>query len=272
MKIGYYIKKAALENDSRIEGILAQLERGGVASYRIRCCSCVQPGTAMMLSFGGDGMFLSAAHIVAEAGLPILGVNLGRMGFLAANKPGTVAGDILGGAWTVENLDMLKVDCGNLNIPDFWPYAVNELSLHRDTAEMLGVDVQVDGKPLPTYWADGVLVATSAGSTAYSLSAGGPICLPAAPVHLITPVAPHNLNLRPLVVPAESRIRLSGKSRSGRMLLTLDNRSWSVPCGTVVTVESAGFPLKRVQLGESAFIEALKSRFFWGQDVRNASE
>jgi len=137
---------------------------------------------------------------------------------------------------------------------------------------MLGVDVEVNGNHLPTYWADGLLVATSAGSTAYSLSAGGPICLPDAPVRLITPVAPHNLNLRPLVIPANAEVVLRGKSRSGNMILSMDNRSYTIPCGTVVRVATAPFPLRRVSLGKSNFIDALKSRFFWGQDVRNTAE
>ena len=115
-------------------------------------------------------------------------------------------------------------------------------------------------------------MATSAGSTAYSLSAGGPICLPDAPVRLITPVAPHNLNPRPLVIPANAEVVLRGKSRSGNMILSMDNRSYTIPCGTVVRVATAPFPLRRVSLGKSNFIDALKSRFFWGQDVRNTAE
>lgn len=272
MKIGYFIKKVALKGETRIESLLSQLSAGGAVIYEIRTSECVQPGTDMVLSFGGDGTFLSAAHRVSEAGLPILGVNLGRMGFLAANYAEVSAEAILSGRWSVEELDMLKITCYGVDIPGFWPFAVNELSLHRDTAEMLGVDVTVDGNPLPTYWGDGLLIATSAGSTAYNLSAGGPICQPSAPVRLITPVAPHNLNLRPLVVPKDAEVILRGKSRSGRMILSQDNRSYVIPCGTVVQVGTAPFPLRRVSLGKSNFIDALKSRFFWGQDVRNTVE
>ena len=272
MKIGYFIKKSALKGEARIESLLSQLSAGGAAIYEIRSSECVQPGTDMVLSFGGDGTFLSAAHRVSEAGLPILGVNLGRMGFLAANYSEVTAEAILSGRWSVEELDMLKITCHGVDMPDFWPYAVNELSLHRDTAEMLGVDVTIDGNPLPTYWGDGLLVATSAGSTAYNLSAGGPICQPSASVRLITPVAPHNLNLRPLVVPKDAEVMLRGKSRSGRMILSQDNRSFVIPCGAVVQVGTAPFPLRRVSLGKSNFIDALKSRFFWGQDVRNTVE
>lgn len=273
MKIGFFIKKNALRGDARIDSLLRRLASGGIVLYEIHNSGDVQPDSAMVLSFGGDGTFLSTAHRVAEAGVPILGVNFGRMGFLAANSAEDAAEAILSGNWAVEELDMLKVSCFGTSIPGFWPYAVNELSLHRDTAEMLGVDVTVDGNPLPTYWADGLLVATSAGSTAYSLSAGGPICLPSAPVRIITPVAPHNLNLRPLVVPKNAEVMLRGKSRSGNMVLSLDNRSYNIPCGTVIKVDAAPFPLRRVCLSsKSNFIDALKSRFFWGQDVRNTVE
>lgn len=272
MKIGYYIKKPALRGDRRIDDLLARLGGAGIELYEIRCRECVQPETAMVLSFGGDGTFLSAAHRVCEAGLPILGVNFGRMGFLAANSAGDVADAILSGSWTVEELDMLQVSCEGVEIPDFWPYAVNELGLHRDTPAMLGVDVVLDGNKLPTYWADGLLVATGQGSTAYNLSAGGPICIPETHVRVITPVAPHNLNLRPMVVPGSTVVELRGYSRSGKMILSLDNRSYSIPCSTAIKLSSAPFPLKRVSLGKSNFIDALKSRFFWGQDVRNTVE
>ncbi len=272
MKIGYYIKKNALKGDSRIGNLLSRLAEGGASLYEIRGEASVESGTGLALCFGGDGTFLSVARLVAEKGIPILGINFGRMGFLAANSAEEAEKAVISGKWEVEELDLLKVNCLGVGIPDFWPFAVNELSLHRDTVEMLGIDVEVDGNPLPTYWADGLLVATSAGSTAYSLSAGGPICLPDAPVRLITPVAPHNLNLRPLVVPAGADVVLRGKSRSGNMILSLDNRSYSIPCGTLIRVSTAPFPLRHVSLGKSNFIDALKSRFFWGQDVRNTVE
>lgn len=272
MKIGYYIKKSALKGDSRIGNLLSRLAAGGASFYEIRGEDSVESGTGLALCFGGDGTFLSVARLVAEKGIPILGINFGRLGFLAANSAEEAEKAVISGKWEVEELDLLKVNCLGADIPDFWPFAVNELSLHRDTVEMLGIDVEVDGNPLPTYWADGLLVATSAGSTAYSLSAGGPICLPDAPVRLITPVAPHNLNLRPLVVPASADVVLRGKSRSGNMILSLDNRSYTIPCGTIIRVSTAPFPLRHVSLGKSNFIDALKSRFFWGQDVRNTVE
>lgn len=268
MRIAYFIKKNILKGDARIEEVLKTLSGGGAEVYDA-AFGALRKGTDLLLCFGGDGTFLSAAGMAAVAGVPVLGINLGRMGFLAANPLAEVAQAVLDGLWTVEDLDLIQVDCEGPGIPGFRPYAVNEISLHRDTAEMLGVDVSVDGNPLPTYWADGLLVSTDAGSTAYNLSAGGPICIPGAGVRVISPVAPHNLNLRPLVVPGTSVITLCGKSRSGRMLLSLDNRSHLIPCSTRLTVSKAPFALKRACIGKSNFIDALKSRFFWGQDVRN---
>ena len=137
MKIGYFIKKQALKGEARIETLLSELSAGGASIYEILTRECVQPNTDMVLSFGGDGTFLSAAHRVSEAGIPILGVNFGRMGFLAANFAEVTAEAVLSGRWSVEELDMLQVSCYGVDIPDYWPYAVNELSLHRSNGAIV---------------------------------------------------------------------------------------------------------------------------------------
>jgi len=270
MKIGYHMDNPALAGDPRFRDIVAGFEAGGVEVYRIQCRSCVQQGTDMVLSIGGDGTFLSTTHLVSEAGIPILGVNFGRMGFLSENSPENVVAPVLEGKYFIEDRAMLQVT--GFTAPGFWPYALNEVSLNRLGAEMLGIDVSVDGNPLPTYWADGLLVASSSGSTAYNLSAGGPICTPDSKVMLITPVAPHNLGLRPLVVSPDKTISLSGQSRSGQLALSLDNRTYEVPAGTEIRVGAAPFCLRRVNLRQHSFIDALRIRFFWGQDVRNMPE
>ena len=137
---------------------------------------------------------------------------------------------------------------------------------------MLGVDVRVDGAALPTYWADGLLVATSSGSTAYALSVGGPICMPETRLFIVAPIAPHNLNVRPLIVPESSRLQISIRSRDERAVLTLDNRNYTVPAGTQIEVCAAPKRLLRMHLGQSNFIGALRSRLLWGEDVRNAGQ
>ena len=134
---------------------------------------------------------------------------------------------------------------------------------------MLGIQVSVDGVDLPTYWADGLIVSTSSGSTAYSLSSGGPIVLPESQVLIITPIAPHNLNVRPLVVPDNAEIRLKMDSRDADVIFTADNRTASVPASTEILIRVAQFSLRRVRLRKSNFINALTEKLFWGEDIRN---
>ena len=272
MKAAYYIKKEALKGDARVEALLETLRKAGVGIYALSTREDVQPETDLLLSFGGDGTFLSAAHRVADAGIPILGVNLGRLGFLSSHRIDEVAEHIIAGDYRIKERTMLEVVVKGSGIKNFWPYAVNEAGLFRSDAETLGIDVSIDGAELPAYWADGLLVSTSVGSTAYSLSAGGPICLPAASVLLLTPVAPHNLNLRPVVAPSDSVIRLKARARCAEAVLTVDNRNYTIPAGVEVEIRRAPFKLKKVYLEEDNFIDALKDRLFWGQDVRNTVE
>ena len=147
--------------------------------------------------------------------------------------------------------------------------SLNEMTVHRKGAAMLGVDVSIDGESLPTCWADGFLVATSSGSTAYSLSVGGPICTPEARVLVLAPIAPHNLNIRPIVVPDTSVVKLSFRSRESEIMVTADNRNFVLPVSSRLSVSVAQFSLKRIRLDRSNFIQALKSKLFWGEDVRN---
>jgi NAD+ kinase len=149
------------------------------------------------------------------------------------------------------------------------PYSLNEVAIHRKGASMLGIRVSVNGETLPTYWADGLIVSTSSGSTAYSLSAGGPICLPDTKVLVITPIAPHNLNVRPLVVPETSKVDIAFESREGVAVMTTDNQTVEIVQDWTIHVEMAQFSLKRIRLAESGFVRALTSRLFWGEDMRN---
>ena len=149
---------------------------------------------------------------------------------------------------------------------------MNEVSVHRSGAALLGIDVTIDGHPLPTYWADGLLVATSSGSTAYSLSVGGPICAPESKVLIIAPIAPHNLNARPLVVPDSTKVSVSMRSRDGNVMLSMDNRNHLVKPTVRLDVMVAQFSLKRVRLENTSFIKALTTKLFWGEDIRNSGE
>lgn len=270
MNLAYFLKDKRLELDPRVLGLLAELGAAGFEVYPVRCLEDVRESTDMLLSFGGDGTFLSAAALAVEASLPILGVNFGRLGFLSENKPEDVADALSRRDFSIQRRGMVRVE--GLSGGDGPQLALNEICFLREGAAMLGVDVEVDSRPLPTYWADGLLVATSSGSTAYSLSAGGPICLPESKVLIISPIAPHNLNVRPLVVPDNAVIRISFRSRDGKVRLTADNRGYDVPASSVLTVNAVPGAIGRVVLGGSNFIGALKSRLMWGGDLRNHTE
>ena len=267
MKLAYYIKDSRLELDPRVLALLAELGAAGFDVAPARVPEDVPDGTEMLLSFGGDGTYLSAAALATALDLPVLGVNFGRLGFLSGHKPEEVVAALVNKDYSVQKRGMLRAEgwCA----ADGPQLALNEVCVMRQGAAMLGIDVSIDSKPLPTYWADGLLVATSSGSTAYSLSAGGPICLPDARVLIVAPVAPHNLNVRPLVVPDSADIKISFQSREDELRLTVDNRGYVVPATSQIRVKAAPGALKRVELGGSSFIEALRARLLWGGDVRN---
>ena len=270
MNIAVYIGKDELLDNPKVSSLLKELENGGCRTYSILQSDDLQEDTDMVLSVGGDGTFLKAAIMVAGTSVPVAGVNLGRMGFLSENRPEDFAQAVLAGEYTVENRSMLKADVvtGSSDI-DECPYSLNEMTVRRNGAAMLSVDVCVDGVKLPTYWGDGLVISTSSGSTAYSLSVGGPIVLPESKVFIIAPIAPHNLNVRPLVVPDSSEITLMMHSRDGHFEFSADNRAADVSIDTVVKVSMAQFSLKRIRLNRSNFIQALTEKLFWGEDVRN---
>ena len=272
MKIGYFILSDELREDPRMETLLKDLEEATFEVYEIKSKADVRPETDLVLSMGGDGTFLSAAHVVADIGLPILGVNFGRIGFLCENRPEAVRKALVEGDFRIEYRTVLNA---TLKGPEarrtigMLPYSVNEVALHRSGSSVLGIHVCIDGEPLPTYWADGLIVATSSGSTAYSLSVGGPICLPDTKVLLLAPIAPHNLNVRPIVLPETAKVDISFESRDGVAIMSTDNRTVEIQPGWTIHVEMAQFSLKRIRLAESGFVKALTSRLFWGEDMRN---
>ena len=268
MKVAVYIGKNDARSEERLVGLIRSLEMGGCECYMVE--DGLLPGTDMVLSVGGDGTFLSVSKLVADSGIPVVGVNSGRLGFLSENRPEDVAEALLSGDYTIEDRTLLcavPIDDEGRRGEDV--FALNEVTVHRSGAAVLGVDVSVNGKRLPTYWADGLIVSTSSGSTAYSLSVGGPIVLPEAEVLIISPIAPHNLNVRPLVVPDSSEIMLSMQSRDGKCIFTADNMTRELPEGFKIKVSVARFSLRRVRLNKTDFINALTEKLFWGEDVRN---
>ena len=207
----------------------------------------------MALSIGGDGTFLKTAERVGDKNIPIIGINTGRLGFLAdisENEIDEVVTEIFEGRYRIEERTLLQVEADSLP-PGFWPYALNEVAvLKRDTSSMISIHTDMDGAFLNTYQADGLVVATPTGSTAYALSVGGPVLVPQASNIVIVPVAPHSLNVRPLVVNDSSVVQLKVDSRSHNFLLSLDGRS------------------VMMSISQHLTIDTLRNKLMWGADRR----
>jgi NAD+ kinase len=225
-----------------------------------------------VITLGGDGTILNAATIVRDSGVPVLGINLGRLGFLAGIEKARIkeAIDLLQrGMYSIEDRSMLQIES---DAPLFGktPIALNDMTiLKRDTSSMITIHVYIDGAYLNSYWADGIIIATPTGSTGYSLSCGGPIIFPNSGNFVITPVAPHNLNIRPIVISEKSIISFEVEGRAENFLCTLDSRFESITSSTQLAVRKCDYPMKLVQLNESSFMRTIRNKLAWGMDSRN---
>ena len=230
--------------------------------------------TELFITYGGDGTILRAATIVRDSGIPLMGINAGRLGFLAdiPKESITMALDkYLAGAYYVQPRSLLAVET-TPEMPKIKElnFALNELTVTRkNSTSMISVEVSVNGEFLSTYWADGLIVSTPTGSTGYSLSCGGPILTPDTRGMIINAIAPHNLTVRPLVLPDHYEINLVPDGREKEFLLSLDSRVASIPFGTRITVKRAGFKMNFIRLEEYTFIRTLRRKLFWGYDNRN---
>jgi NAD+ kinase len=228
--------------------------------------------TGLLVCFGGDGTFLESLTHVREREIPIAGINFGRLGFLTGADMNDLSwiDTLVNGDYLVEKRSLLKISSPCLP-EEFFKYALNEVTVQRKDPSMLEVRVKIDGKQLPANWSDGLVIATPTGSTAYSLSIGGPIILPGAKVLIVAPIAPHNLNVRPLVIPESANIEITVSSRWKEAILSTDNRFISISSGDSFTVTKAEFGLNYVLLNSGGFFEALKEKLRWGEDRRNGS-
>ena len=225
----------------------------------------------MVISVGGDGTFLKAASKVGSKGIPILGVNTGRLGFLADVSPEemvTTFNEIYENRYTVEERSGLKISCKGQELEDY-PYALNEIAiLKRDSSSMISIHTAINGAYLTTYQADGLVIATPTGSTAYSLSVGGPVIVPHSNTIAITPVAPHSLNVRPIVIRDDWEITLDVESRSHNFLIAIDGRSESFKEGTQISIRKADYAIKVVKRHNHVFFNTLRTKLMWGADTR----
>ncbi|MCP9612576.1 NAD kinase [Coprobacter tertius] len=225
----------------------------------------------MALSIGGDGTFLKTAERIGDKGIPILGINTGRLGFLAdvsGNEIVEVMDEIFAGNYRVEERSLLQLNAEGLP-SEFWPYALNEVAvLKRDSSSMISIRTMLDGQFLNNYQADGLVISTPTGSTAYSLSAGGPVLVPQASNFVISAVAPHSLNVRPLVITDDSEIGLNVESRSHNFLVSLDGRSTVLTNTQHLRIKKAPFTTKVVKRYNHIFIDTLRNKLMWGVDKR----
>ncbi len=232
----------------------------------------LKTGIDLAFSIGGDGTFIKTVSYIRDSGVPILGINTGRLGFLAnisIDKLDETMELVRQKNYVFQKRSLLKIETES-NIFGDENIVLNEVTLHKkDTASMITVHASLDGNYLNSYWADGLIVATPTGSTAYNLSCGGPIVTPGCQIHLLTPIAPHNLNVRPMVVPDHLPIKLSVEGRERKYLISLDGNSKSIPQGEEVTVKKAEFMINVIKFEDNNFLDTIRNKMLWGLDKRN---
>lgn len=228
----------------------------------------------IMISIGGDGTILRAATLVRDSGIPILGINAGRLGFLAMVQKDEIAEFlqlIIEKKYTISERSLISLS-GTPVIPEISDlnFAMNEISVSRkDTTSMITIETYLNDEFLNSYWADGLIISTPTGSTGYSLSCGGPILTPNVSSLVITPIAPHNLNARPLVIPDDTVIQLKITGREEQYLVSLDSRIATVKNESVLTIRKTPFKIKMVEIHEETFLKTLRNKLLWGEDKRN---
>jgi NAD+ kinase len=224
-----------------------------------------------LFSLGGDGTFLETVNLVRERAIPVLGVNIGRLGFLSYISQENMAESlesVFSGKFDIEERMLLKVEVPGISLNDL-DVALNEVRIYKNSGSLVTIHVKVNDEFLSTYWADGLLLSTPTGSTAYNLSVGGPIVVPESNSLVLSPIAPHNLTVRPLVLPDSAVLQLSVDTRDPQYQLALDSRSIDLDVNTTVTIRRADFTLKMIRIENISFYTTLRNKLMWGADKRN---
>ena len=292
MKIALYGKALSPEHSSIVRGIFNWFNNNNVTvlvyepyrNYLRRAHKIVVdfPGFTRheeltadvdcVISLGGDGTILDSVLFIQDKGIPVVGLNLGRLGFLSS-VPNTefesALNSILERKYSIEKRTLLSVEK-----PSIWKnkegIALNEVTiLKKDSSSMIQIKTFIDGEFFNTYWADGLIISTPTGSTGYSMSCGGPIIMPESDSFVLTPIAPHNLNVRPVIIPNRAEIRLSVESRHRSFLLSLDSRSYVLRVGEEIVIKKAGFEINLIKLHQMSHIHTLRNKLLWGVDKRN---
>lgn len=294
MKIGIYGQFYHKDPEKYIQLILDVLQKNGVSVFieegflkiieqhegistpvsSLETFKKLDTSYDFFLSIGGDGTLLKSVTFVRDLGIPIVGINTGRLGFLATIPKETITQSIqnlLEGKYQISERSLLSIETTPQNAALLeLDFALNEIAVNRkNTTSMIKVETHVDGEYLTTYWSDGLIISTPTGSTGYSLSCGGPVMDPETHSFIITPIAPHNLNARPLVLPDNSSISLKVSGREESYLVSLDSRIATLTNNTEITIKKAPFTIKMVQMENSSFIKTLREKLLWGEDKRN---
>lgn len=229
-----------------------------------------------MFTIGGDGTILRAVTYIRDLNIPVMGINTGRLGFLATvqkNQITEAIEQLVNKEYQIQERTVLEIETSpKTNEYSELNFALNEVTIaRRNTTSMIGVRTYLNNEYLTNYWADGLIIATPTGSTGYSLSCDGPVILPNAKNFVITPIAPHNLNARPMVIPDNTTIELEVSAREKDFLISLDSRITTVPQETKVKIKKANFTIKSIQLNKQSYLKTLRSKLLWGEDTRNES-
>ncbi len=244
-----------------------------IDSYGFETFKTLDSTFDLLISVGGDGTILRAITHVKDLDIPIVGINTGRLGFLATIKRDDVVGaldQIFEGKYRISKRSVLSVHTDHEEANFDLDFALNEITVSRkNTTSMISIETWLDDEYLTSYWADGLIISTPTGSTGYSLSCGGPVIMPESESLVLTPIAPHNLNARPLVISAQREIRLKVSGRENEYLVSLDSRINSLKSTIGITIKKAPYAIRMIELQDGTFIETLRKKLLWGADQRN---
>ena len=293
MKVAIYSRGVDIDQQQSLNALLLELNRYDITIYiyadliqkfnlvaaagkealiPFTSIADLQNEVDCLISLGGDGTVLDAVTIVGNTTIPILGINYGRLGFLATiskDELSIMVDALVNRSYVIEKRSLLHLDA-NLSVFGVAPYALNEFSIHkRDTSPMIKIHTYLNGEFLNSYWADGIIVATPTGSTGYNMSCNGPILFPDSASFVITPVAPHNLNVRSIVVPDSSVISFEVEGRTEELICAMDARKEIVSKNIQLAVKKENFMVHFIRLNENSYLSTLRTKLTWGLDKRN---